>query len=104
MPIKKFTADGTWNTGVPGQCDASYRVAKYSGSLGGGTLSIHSLSQDLDPDTVATIETPVPDAELTVAKVDGNGDVIKQLVVRTSGSIVVKLTGATAPAVTVMVE
>jgi len=104
MPIKKLTADGTWNTGVPGQCDAGYRVVKYSGSLGGGTLSVHSMSQDLDPDTAASIETPVPDAELTVAKVDGNSDVIQQLVVRTSGSIVLKLTGATAPDVTVMVE
>ncbi len=104
MPIKKFTADGTWNSSVPGQCEAGYRVVKYSGSLGGGTLSVHSLSQDLDPDAGATVETPVPNAELTASTVDGNGDVIKQLVVQTSGSIVIKLAGATTPAVTVMVE
>ena len=89
---------------MPGQCEAGYRVVKYSGSLGGGTLSVHSLSQDLDPDTDASVETPVPDAELTIAKVDSNGDVIQQLVIQTSGAIVVKLTGATAPDVTVFVE
>lgn len=104
MPIKKMTADGTWNSGVPGQCEAGYRVVKYSGDLGGGTLTVHSLSLDLDPDTSASIETPVPNAELAVATVDANGDVVKQLAIQTSGAIVVKLTGATAPDVAIMVE
>lgn len=104
MPIKSFTADATWNTGVPGQCEAGYRCMKYSGSLGGGTLSIHSMSQDLDPDTGASIETPLADAELTAATVDGNGDAVRQVTFQTSGTIVVKLTGATAPTAKVMVE
>lgn len=104
MPFKKFTADGTWNTGMPGQCEAGYRCLKYSGDLGGGTLSIHSLSQDLDPETSATIETPLADAEISAGTVDDNGDAVKQVTFQTSGTIVVKLTGSTAPAAKVMVE
>lgn len=38
MAIKTFTADGVWNTGVPGRSEAGYRCLKYSGTLGGGTL------------------------------------------------------------------
>ncbi|MBV2183785.1 MAG: hypothetical protein KUL88_04485 [Rhizobium sp.] len=104
MPFKKFTADETWNTGLVGQCETGYRCLKYSGSLGGGTLSVHSLSLDVDPETTQPIETPLADAEISAATVDDNGDAVKQVTFQTSGTIVVKLTGSTAPAAKVMVE
>lgn len=104
MAIKKFTADDVWNTTIPAVSDKGYRTLKYSGSLGGGTLSIHTLSHDVDPETQAVIETPVSDAKLTTATVDGNGDLIRQITFQSSGTIVVKLTGAVAPTAKVMVE
>lgn len=104
MAIKKFTADGTWNSTVPGYSEGGFRCLKYSGDLGGGTLSIHSLSTEVDPETSATVETPVANAKLSAATVDGNGEAISQVVFQTTGTIVVKLTGATAPDVLVMVE
>ncbi|MVA23228.1 hypothetical protein V6582_18020 [Agrobacterium vitis] len=104
MPIKRLQANAAWNTGVSGRIDAGYRMLKYSGSLGGGTLSVSSKSLDLSPVDGVTIETPVPNAKLTVSKVDGNNDVVKQLVLQTSGEIVVTLAGATNPDVLVIVE
>ncbi len=104
MGIRKFTADATWNTGVPGYSENGYRCLKYSGSLGGGTLSIHSLSNEVDQETGATIETPLADAKLSAATVDDNGDAVMQVTFRTTGTIIVKLTGATAPSVKVIVE
>ena len=105
MAIKTFTADGVWNTGVPGRSEAGYRCLKYSGTLGGGTLSVHSLSDEVDSGTGATVETPLADAKLSAATVDDNGDVVRQMTFQTTGSIVVKLTGSTAPsALKVIVE
>ncbi|KQV31205.1 hypothetical protein ASE23_06820 [Rhizobium sp. Root73] len=97
MPVKSFTADAEWNVGLQGQTDAGYRTLSYSGSLGGGTLQI--LSQVSDGD-----KTALPDTKLTVAKVDSNGDIIRQLVFRTSGNIFVTLTGSTAPTAKVSVQ
>lgn len=104
MALKTFTANDTWNTGMPGQSEAGYRCLKYSGSLGGGTLSIHSLSQDVDPETGATVETPLADGELTGATVDDNGDVVRQVTFQTTGTVIVKLAGAAAPSAKVSVE
>lgn len=104
MAIRKFTADAVWNTGIPGQSDAGYRCLKYSGDLAGGTLSIHSLSQEVDQETGAAIETPLADAKLSAVTVDDNGDTVKQVIFSTTGTIVVKLAGATAPSVKVIVE
>lgn len=104
MPIRTFTADEVWNTGVPGYCTTGFRCLKYAGDLGGGTLSVHSLSLELDPETGAAIETPVADAKLTAATVDDNGDAVQQVTFETTGTIVVKLDGAAAPDVKVIVE
>ncbi|KAA3526139.1 hypothetical protein GOZ78_03420 [Agrobacterium vitis] len=104
MAIKRLQANATWNTGVSGRIDAGYRMLKYSGSLGGGTLSVSSKSLDLSPVDGVEIETPLPNAKLTVSKVDGNNDVVQQLVLQTSGEIVVILAGATNPDVLVIVE
>ncbi|ATN34727.1 hypothetical protein ACO34A_13045 [Rhizobium sp. ACO-34A] len=104
MAIRKFTDNADWNTGMPGRSESGYRCLKYSGSLGGGTLSVHSLSEDVDQETGLTIETPLADAELSAATVDDNGDAVKQMTFQTTGTIVVKLAGATAPSVKVIVE
>lgn len=104
MGIRHFTADGSWNTGIPGHSETGYRALKYSGSLGGGTLSLHSLSIDVDQDTGAAIETPLADAKLSASTVDDNGDAVQQVVFSTTGTVVVKLAGATAPDVKVIVE
>lgn len=97
MPVKSFTADAEWNVGLEGQTDVGYRTLSYSGGLGGGTLQI--LSQVRDGDKIA-----LPDAKLTVAKVDSNGDVVRQLVFRTSGNVFVTLTGSTTPTAKVSVQ
>jgi hypothetical protein len=106
MAIKKFTEDGVWNTSVPAASDKGYRTLKYSGSLGGGTLSIHTLSHDMDPDSnpPAAIETPVSDAKLKPTTLDDNGDLIRQITFQSSGTVIVKLTGSAAPTAKVMVE
>lgn len=105
MAIRTFTEDFSWNTGMPGRSDAGYRCLKYSGTLGGGTLSVHSLSEDIDPATAFSVETPLADAELSAATLDDNGDVVRQMTFQTTGTIVVKLTGSSAPdSLKVMVE
>ncbi|MCJ7993203.1 hypothetical protein J5N58_01150 [Rhizobium cremeum] len=104
MAIRKFTADGVWNTGIPGRSESGYRCLKYAGSLGGGTLSVHSLTDEVDSETAATIETPLADAELSATTLDDNGDAVQQMTFQTTGTIVVKLAGATAPSVKVIVE
>ena len=48
--------------------------------------------------------TPLADAKLSAATVDDNGDAVMQVTFRTTGTIIVKLTGATAPSVKVIVE
>lgn len=104
MALRQFTDNATWITGLAGQCEAGYRTLKYSGSLGGGTLSIHSLTAEVPAIGQDPIETPLADAKLTATTVDDNGDAVKQVVFQTSGMIVVKLTGATSPDAWVAVE
>ncbi|MGR6465401.1 hypothetical protein [Rhizobium sp. PAMB 3182] len=102
--IKRFTANDSYLPGINGEAMHGYRMLKYTGDLGGGTLSVSSLSLDTDPDTGATIETPVADGKLDAASVDGNGDARKQLAFQTSGPIKVTLSGATDPDCKVIVE
>lgn len=97
MAVKQFSGNEEWNVGLEAQCDVGYRTLSYSGELGGGTLQI--LTQIRDGDKV-----PLADAKLTVAKVDDNGDVIRQIVFRSSGNIWVRLTGSTTPTAKVMVQ
>lgn len=104
MSIRAFTADGFWNTGIPGYSDAGYRCMKYAGSLGGGTLSIHSLSTDVDQATGEAIETPLTDAKISAATIDDNGDPVQQITFSTTGTIIIKLSGSVGADVKVMVE
>lgn len=102
--IHHFTADGSFMPGVNGEASHGYRMLKYAGDLGGGTLSVSSLSHDVDPDTGAAIETAVAGATLDAASTDGNGDALYQLTFKTSGPIKVTLAGATDPDCKVIVE
>lgn len=103
MAIKAMTGDTVWNSGISGRING-INCLKYSGTLGGGTLTLYSLSTDVDPVTGAAIETPVANGKLSAATTDANGDSRKQLVFQTLGPIIVKLTGSTTPDVKVMVE
>ena len=98
MPTKTFSASGTVNMGIEAKSDAGYRVLSYSGFLGGGTLRV--LTQCAD----GADQVPVPDAKLSAANVDGNGDAIQQLVFVSAGNVYVSLTNATAPTCKVSVQ
>lgn len=93
----QFTADEEWNVGFDAASDKSFRTLAYSGNLGGGTLQVKT---SLSPNVV---DVPVADAKLTNSKVDGNGDVIKQMTFQSSGNIKVVLSGSNTPNVWVAV-
>ncbi|MCJ9696921.1 hypothetical protein MOV76_35755 [Rhizobium sp. PRIMUS64] len=97
MAVRQFSGDFDWNVGLEAQCDVGYRTLAYSGSLGGGTLQLFTQVQDGDM-------IPLADAKLTAAKVDGNGDVVRQMTFSSSGNIMVRLTGSTAPTAKVSVQ
>lgn len=94
---ERFQANKTWDVGFDAASDKSYRTLAYSGSLGGGTLQVLT---SLSPNV---LDVPVADAKLSASKVDGNGDVIKQMTFQASGNIKVVLSGATTPDVWVAV-
>lgn len=96
MPAKNFEDNASHNFGLDAKAESGYRVLAYSGDLGGGTLQISTII-----DGVTSI---VPDSKLTAATLDGNGDAIKQVVFKSAGAVVVALSGATAPNVTVAVQ
>lgn len=98
MAVKQFSADAVWNVGLEAQCDVGYRTLAYSGSLGGGTLQISTQVAD-GGDII-----PLADAKLTAAKLDGNGDVVRQMTFSSSGNIFVTLTGSTTPTAKVSVQ
>lgn len=93
MPTKTFTANtaAPESMGIEARAYAGYRVLSYTGPLGGGTLQVHTQVEG------AADIVPVPDSKLTLAKVDGNGDPIRQVVFVSAGNVFVTLTGATAP-------
>lgn len=97
MPVRTFIGNAEWNAGIDAQCDAGYRTLTYSGSLGGGTLGIHTQIS-------GGPKVPVSDAKLSAATVDDNNDVVQQLTFRSSGNVFVVLSGATAPNVTVAIQ
>ncbi|RVK75415.1 hypothetical protein CN154_15030 [Sinorhizobium meliloti] len=92
MPTKTFSADtvAPVSFGIEARSDAGYRVLSYSGSLGGGTLRVHT---QVDGGEIV----PVPDSKLAAADVDGDSDPKQQLVFTSAGNVFVSLTGATAP-------
>ncbi|RXT29379.1 hypothetical protein B5P46_11910 [Rhizobium leguminosarum] len=96
MPQHRFQANEEWNAGIDAASDKGYRTLAYSGSLGGGTLS---LATGFD----GGLKIPVSDAELDATKVDDNGDAIKQFTFQSAGNVFVTLAGATTPDVTVVV-
>ncbi|WP_377299612.1 hypothetical protein [Rhizobium sp. SGZ-381] len=98
MAVRTFTDNSTKNFGIDAKCDAGYRVLAYSGSLGGGTLQVFTKAGD------ASALVPLADAKLSAAKLDDNGDAIKQMVFVSAGQVHVTLSGATAPNVEVSVE
>lgn len=93
----RFQADGTWDVGFDAASDKGFRTLAYVGSLGGGTLQVKT---SLSPNVM---DVPVADAKLTNSKVDGNGDVIKQMTFQSSGNIKVVLSGSADPDVWVAV-
>jgi len=104
MALHRFTTNEEWNSGMTCPNPAGSAVLRYSGSLGGGTLSVLTTSRDVDPDTNGVIKVPVPAGKLNATKVDVNGDVIQQMTFASRGTIIVRLTGATNPDVKVMVD
>lgn len=96
MPVHRFTTNEEWNAGIEARSDAGYRTLAYDGDLDGGTLQILTQVQE-GP------KVPVSDAKLSAAKLDDNGDVIRQVTFRSSGNVIIVLAGATAPDVTVSV-
>lgn len=97
MPQHTFTSNEEWNAGIDGWTEAGFRTLAYSGNLGGGTLKLKSRFED-------GIVVPVSDGELNATMVDDNSDVIQQVTFQTAGTILVELTGATTPNVTVVVR
>lgn len=95
MPVHTYSDNEDWNSGIEAQSDRGYRTLVYKDSLGGGTLEIFT--------SIEGVKTPVPDSKLTAATVDGNGQAVQQVTFQSSGTVYVKLTGATAPTATVAV-
>ena len=96
MPVKTITTNKDENMGIDARSDVGYRTLSYDGSLGGGTLQLLTAMED------GTL-VAVPDSKLSAAKLDDNGDVIKQVAFTASGNVWVRLSGATAPNVKVSV-
>lgn len=97
MAENRFTGNATWNVGIDAAAEKGFRVLAYSGNLGGGTLQVFSSpSQNVQA-------VPLADAKLNAAKLDDNGDPIKQITFQASGNLQVVLSGATAPDVWVAV-
>lgn len=96
MPKQRFQTNEKRNFGIDARSDVGYRTLSYDGNLGGGTLRISTQVED-------AAETFLADAKLSNATVDSNGDVVKQVVFRSSGNVFVTLSGATTPDVTVTV-
>lgn len=92
MPTKTLVADtaAPVSMGIDARTDVGYRVLSYSGSLGGGTLRVHTQVEGADV-------VPVPNTKLAIGDVDAKGDVKQQLVFTSAGNIFISLTGATAP-------
>ncbi len=97
MPQHRFQTNEEYNFGIDGWTEAGFRMLAYSGNLGGGTLKLKSRFD-------GGIVVPVSDGELNATMTDDNGDVIQQVTFQTTGTIVVELTGATTPDVTVVVQ
>lgn len=97
MAVHTFSANEEWNAGLEAQCDAGYRTVAYSGSLGGGTLQIFT-------QVPGGSKIALADAKLTAARLDDNGDVVRQVVFQSSGNIWIHLTGSTAPTAIVSVQ
>lgn len=102
MAEHRFQANETWVVGIDAAAEKGFRTLAYStahsgGTLGGGTLQLRSSHSA----NVASV--PLADAKLSAAKVDDNGDVIKQITFQASGNLEVVLSGATAPDVWVSV-
>lgn len=96
MPRHRFQANEERSMGIDARSYAGYRTLAYDGNLGGGTLRIYT---QLDGE----VKTPVADAKLSAGTTDSNGDAVKQVVFRSSGNVIVGLTGATTPDVVVTV-
>lgn len=95
MPKVTFTDNDDETFRIEAAAPPGKRVLAYSGDLGGGTLAVSTIIED--------VEAPVADAKLSAATLDGNGDAVKQLVFESAGRVKVTLSGATAPNVTVAV-
>lgn len=80
MKTHNFVADDVWESGEGAADGAGYCTLHYSGDLGGGTLSVFTKMSD----DVGAV--PVADAKLDATTVDGNGDVVKQLVFQSAGT------------------
>ncbi|MDW5313717.1 hypothetical protein [Rhizobium sp. PL01] len=99
MPTKTLTADtaAPVSLGIDASTDVGYRVLSYSGSLGGGTLRVHT---QVDGGDIV----PVPNSKLVIGDVDTKGDVKQQLIFSSAGNVFISLTGATAPNCKVSVQ
>lgn len=104
MTVHRFTVNEVWNAGIPARIDAGYRMLSYTGSLGGGTLSIATIAADKSPVDGSAIQTPIANGTLKITNTDTDGNVIKQLTFQSCGTIVVTLAGATAPDCLVVIE
>lgn len=99
MPTKTFTANtaAPESFGIEAKAASGYRVLSYSGSLGGGTLRVHTQADGGDI-------VPVPNGKLNATMLDANNDVKQQLVVQSAGNIFVALTDAITPNCKVSVQ
>lgn len=97
MASQAFTANFEWTVDGPPLNPGlkPYRYFGYTGDLGGGSLRLFVL---LDAE-----EVPIPDSVLTETTLDTQGNVVQAFPFTYSGKLVVKLTGATAPDVVVVV-
>jgi len=96
MPKHTFEADEEWNVGMEAKTDSGYNVIAYDGNLGGGTLRVFT--------DIEGVKTPVANSKIAAATNDTAGDDLEQLVFISAGNIIVALSGATDPDVTVAVR
>jgi len=90
-----FTADAEWSIDLNDYGRMDYQTIAYAGDLGGGTLRVYAV--------FGGTNIPLPDSKLSASTLDGQGEVVKAFPFRTTGDLVIELSGATDPNVTVYV-
>jgi hypothetical protein len=95
MPLKTLLDNTLTNMEIDAESSAGFRTLTYDishsgGSLGGGTLCVFTEPHpDMNP-------VRVPDAKLSAAKLDDNGDVVQQLTFQGAGTVWVQIAGASS--------